>query len=91
MTTLISPATDDLLPRDQAQQLGVLADSRDRFDLMRAIMRCDEIVSQLRAIQIVHSQNLCRVANHLAADLSVRCEHPNCTDPTDAHISHGDH
>ena len=64
-----SPKTADLLPQDEAARLGVLADSHDRFDLMRAIARCDELVSQLRAVQFIHSQNLCRVANHLAAEI----------------------
>lgn len=51
------------LPREDAARLGVLADSLDRFDLMRAITRCDELARELRAIQLVHSQNLCRIAN----------------------------
>lgn len=62
-----SPQTDQLLPLDEAERLGVTADAHDQYDLMRAITRCDELVSQLRATQMIHSQNLCRVANHLAA------------------------
>ena len=46
--------------------LGILANSVDRFDLMRAIKRCDELVTEIRQIQMVHSENLCRVANRLA-------------------------
>jgi hypothetical protein len=62
--------TAEMLPRGEAERLGVLADSNDRYDLMRAIERCDELVSQLRAVQLVHSQNLCRVANRFAFDIS---------------------
>lgn len=61
------PGPDGPLSRDDAGRLGVMADALDRFDLMRAIERCDKLVSQVRALQLVHSQNLCRVANHLAA------------------------
>lgn len=61
--------TADLLPLTEAQRLGVTADSTDRYDLMRAIERCDELVSQLRAVQLVHSQNLCRVANRFAYEM----------------------
>jgi hypothetical protein len=68
---LDSPATANLLPKDEAERLGVLADAHDQYDLMRAISRCDELVNQLRAVQLMHSQNLCRVANHLAADLAI--------------------
>lgn len=70
-----SPRTADLLPKDEAARLGVLANSVDQFDLMRAIERCDELVSQLRAVQLVHSQNMCRVANRLASVPRV----PGCT------------
>jgi hypothetical protein len=58
--------TAGLLPYEDAQRLGIIADETDRFDLMRAINRCDELVAQIRAVQLVHSQNLCRVANRLA-------------------------
>lgn len=65
-----SPQTDQLLPQDEAARLGVTADAHDQYDLMRAITRCDELISRLRAMQMIHSQNLCRRANHLAADLA---------------------
>ena len=57
------------LTRDEEATLGILADSHDRFDLMRAITRCDELVAEIRQTQLIHSQNLCRVANHLAAEV----------------------
>ncbi len=57
------------LTRDEEAALGILADSHDRFDLMRAIKRCDELVTQIRQAQMIHSENLCRVANHLAAEV----------------------
>lgn len=69
--TYHEPTTADLLPLDEAQRLGVTANATDQYDLMRAISRCDELVSQLRAVQIVHTQNMCRVANHLAGALGV--------------------
>ena len=50
------------------QRLGVTADALDQYDQMRAIERCDELVQQLRSLQLLHSQNLCRVANHLASE-----------------------
>ena len=58
------------MPLDEAVRLGVTADAHDQYDLMRAIARCDELARQLRATQLMHSQNLCRRANHLAADLA---------------------
>jgi hypothetical protein len=69
--TMRQIASTDLLPQDEAERLGVTADALDQYDLMRAIERCDELVEQIRSVQLLHSQNLCRVANHLAADLAV--------------------
>jgi hypothetical protein len=67
---LDSPRLAGTLTRDTETALGILADSRDGYDLMRAIARCDELVTHIRQVQLIHSQNLCRVANHLAADLA---------------------
>lgn len=38
-----------------------------QFSLLSAIRRCDALVDQIRQIQMEHSENLCRVANRLAA------------------------
>jgi hypothetical protein len=61
------------IPRDTALALGILANSVDRYDLMRAIKRCDELAAQIRQVQLIHSENLCRVANHLAYDTECEC------------------
>lgn len=73
-----SPQTDQLLPLDEAARLGITANAHDQYDLMRAIARCDELASQIRATQMIHSQNLCRLANRLDSALRVQAEdaHP---------------
>lgn len=60
------------LGRDELLALGVLANSVDRYDLVRAINRCDELVAQLRSIQLIHSENLCRLANRLAFGMDAK-------------------
>jgi hypothetical protein len=45
---------------------GILADSLDRYDLMRAIRACDLAIEALQQTRAIHTSNLCRVANRLA-------------------------
>jgi hypothetical protein len=49
---------------------GILADSHDRYDLMRAIRACDLAIEALMQTRAIHTANLCRVANRLAAGMS---------------------
>ncbi len=76
------PSTDNhfealaSLPRDEelnhiVRQLpGVLADSVDQYDLLRAIRQIDDYCAALSAIRTGHAQNLCRrKANRLVAGI----------------------
>lgn len=53
---------------ERQKALNLLPSSdRDRYSLLSAIKRCDALVAETREIQVQHSENLCRVANRLAA------------------------
>ena len=61
-----STTTTDILGHARALP-GVLANSHDQYDLLRAVQRVDAYCAELAAIRSIHAQNLCRVANHLQA------------------------
>lgn len=67
MSNYTTVQTNELLPNELAASLGLTADAMDQFDLMRAIQEADKLVAQIRATQLIHTQNLCRIANRLKA------------------------
>jgi hypothetical protein len=56
------------MTHEQAKTMGLLGDALDQYDLTRAILAGDQVIAQIRAIQIVHTQNLCRIVSHIEAE-----------------------
>lgn len=53
----------------EALTRGESTDVADQFSLMAAVERCDEIIAAVREAQMGYVRSLCRLANHLRADI----------------------